>query len=188
MVLFGFLVCKQLNDGRLAVIGIGYNPTLANIESITTSLNIPFISIKWNANQETEPNQSKSSKEEDSDENDFELDDLDDLDKSDTFPIKSVNMHSPSSKVMNAIMDFIDHAKWSFVTIIYQESLGLEHIHHIIRTASITHKMMRLQVRQLSSNIDDWIYLLKDIKLSGSSHIVVDIETRYLNEFIQIVN
>ncbi len=101
----------------------------------------------------------------------------------------SVNMHTPSSKIMNAIVDLIDYYKWEFVTILFQESLGLEHIQNLIRIPSVINieKLSRTNVRQLSGDINEWGYLLKDIKLSGSSHIIVDIETKYINEFIRQV-
>ena len=189
--LFLKIVCNQLNDGRLAVIGIGSNPTLENIELMTTSLDIPYIAIKWNDVYETEPIITKKANlMEEDDDNGFDFEDNDSYpdDEDENSNIKSINMHSPSSKIMSAIMDYTHHLKWTFITILYQESLGIGHIQHIIRSTSITHKTLRLQVRQLSSNKDDWIYLLKEIKLSGSSHIIVDIETRYLNDFIEKVS
>ena len=180
-----------MNEGRLAVIGIGNNPTLYNIEAITTLLNIPFISIKWNNNYENDPITSNPSifikQNEEEDESFLELDDYySNLDeKIEAVGPLTMNMHSPSAKIMNAIVDFTDHYRWNFVTILYQESLGLDYIQHLVRTASISHKMLRTQVRQLSSNMNEWIFLLKDVKLSGSSHIIVAIETRLLNEFIE---
>lgn len=43
-------------------------------------------------------------------------------------------------------------------------------------------------MRQLSSDITKWTSLIKDIKSSGTSHIIVDIETRHMNEFIRQAN
>jgi hypothetical protein len=187
MIILIKIVCKQLENGRLAVIGIGDNPTLENIELMTTSLDIPYISIKWNNVYETEPMITKKANDDDDNNLDFD-DSFSSYDYDDTTSnVKSINMHSPSSKIMNAIMDFTDHLKWNFITILYQESLGVDHIQHIIRSTSVTHKALRLQVRQLSSNRDDWVYLLKEVKLSGSSHIIVDIENQYLNDFIEKV-
>jgi hypothetical protein len=194
-ILLKYLVCKDLNEGRLAVIGIGNNPTLYHLESITTILNIPYISIKWNDNYDSEllvgSNKKNSNKKDDEDENYIELDEnyANIYEDDENQNIFSLNMHTPSSKIMNAIVDLTDHYKWDFVTILFQESLGLEHIQDLIRIPSLTHidKGLRTQVRQLSGNINEWIYLLKDVKLSGSSHIIVDIETKYINEFIRQV-
>jgi hypothetical protein len=157
-------------------------------------LNIPFISIKWNNNNDNEPlvigtyNQ-KSEKREEDDDNYIELDDSY-LETDEILNPFSLNMHSPSSKVLNAVYEFSEYYKWEFITILYQESLGLEHIQDLIRLPTILHldRATRFQVRQLSSNITDWIYLLKDIKLSGSNHIIIDIETKYLNAFIKQVS
>jgi hypothetical protein len=188
-------VCRDLNEGRLAVIGIGNNPTLYHLESITTILNIPFISMKWSDNFDNDiliGNINKKIKKKYDDEDNFtEQDETDTevLDIDENTNKFSVNMHTPSSKIMNAIVDLIDYYKWEFVTILFQESLGLEHIQNLIRIPSVINieKLSRTNVRQLSGDINEWGYLLKDIKLSGSSHIIVDIETKYINEFIRQV-
>ncbi len=52
---------------------------------------------------------------------------------------------------------------------------------------AVFNSKFRLQVRQLNSDPKQWIYMLKDVKLSGSSHIIVDIETKYLNLFLEQV-
>ncbi len=72
----------------------------------------------------------------------------------------------------------------------YQESLGPNRVEELIRLPSniFNENKFRLQVRQLSTDIDKWIYLIKDVKLSGSSHIIVDIENKYMNRFVQLVN
>lgn len=175
-----------MNEGRLAVIGIGNNPTLYHMETIATSLQIPYIAIKWYENYELEVRQTKFDDEEvthtELDENYQNIYD-DDLNST------SINMHTPSSRIMNAIIDLVGYYKWDYITILYQESLGLEHVKDLIRLPSIAHidRIFRTQVRQLGENVNDWVYLLKDVKLSGSSHIIVDIETKYVNEFIRQV-
>ena len=74
-------MCRDLNEGRIAVIGIGSNPTLRHLETITTVLNIPFLSIKWNNNHDKEPlvisssNQNNFERRDDEDDNYIELDD-----------------------------------------------------------------------------------------------------------------
>lgn len=40
-------VCNELEDGRIAVIGIGDSPAFAHINSVCASLQIPFLAIKW---------------------------------------------------------------------------------------------------------------------------------------------
>jgi hypothetical protein len=41
------LLCNELFDGRLAVIGVGTSPVFAHIKAITNSLRIPYIAIEW---------------------------------------------------------------------------------------------------------------------------------------------
>ena len=101
-----------------------------------------------------------------------------------------MNIFPPANKHIEAIIDLINHYKWEFVTILYQESLGPNRVEELIRLPSslFNENKFRLQVRQLSTDIDKWIYLIKDVKLSGSSHIIVDIENKYLNRFLQLVS
>lgn len=101
----------------------------------------------------------------------------------------NLNIHPPANKLIAATIDVISYYKWEFVTILYQESLGPDRIEDLIRLPSnlFNENKFRLQVRQLSSDVDKWIYLIKDVKLSGSSHIIVDIESKYLNKFLQLV-
>lgn len=103
------------------------------------------------------------------------------------------------------MIDLIEYYKWEYVTILYQESTGLSRIEDLIklprrppqlrspnRTNMAVHlnlnNKVKLQVRQLSSDVRKWINLIKDVKLSGSSHIIVDIQTRHLNKFLEQVS
>ncbi len=165
-------MCNELNEGRIAVIGIGNSPTLDHLSSIAISLDIPYIEIKWDnfdANQHIElPT-------------DFD------------FLNSPINMHVPSHKIISAIVDLIYTYRWEYVTILYHESIGIDRIQELVRIPDrlvlpSSADKFRVQVRQLSKNVNDWIYLMKDVKLSGSSHIVVDIDTRYLNDFIRQVS
>ena len=45
----------------------------------------------------------------------------------------------------------------------------------------------RVRVRQLGADVTKWTQLIRDLKASGTSHIIVDIETQYMNEFIRQV-
>jgi hypothetical protein len=146
-----------------------------HIHAIADSLKVPYISIKWDSLEEENAiiaaaTQTSSDGE--------------------RGQINQVNIHPPAYKLMKAIIDLIDYYKWEYVTILYQESTGLDRIEDLIRLPrrSINDNKLRLQVRQLSSDINKWIYLIKDVKLSGSSHIIVDIQTRYLNKFLEQVS
>ena len=101
-----------------------------------------------------------------------------------------IHMHPPVFKLMKSIIDLINYYKWDLVTILYQESYGFDRIQNLINLPNSrkgANSKYRIRVRQLSSNINEWIYLIKDVKSSGTSHIIVDIETKYLNEFIKQV-
>jgi len=45
----------------------------------------------------------------------------------------------------------------------------------------------RIRVRQLGAEVSKWTNTIKDLKTSGTSHIIVDVETKYMNEFIRQV-
>ena len=154
------------------------------IYSVTKALKIPYISIKWE-NLEDE----------------YELDyKLYQALNSQIPPSHRINIHPPANKLMKGIIDLINYYKWEYVTILYQESNGLNRIEDLIKLTrklgsgnqglnmiGNTSPKIRVQVRQLSSDINKWIYLIKDVKLSGSSHIIVDIQTKYLNKFLEQV-
>jgi hypothetical protein len=165
-------VCTELHEGRLAVIGLGNSPTLDHLSSIATSLGIQYIEIKWENFDENRQDELLS---------DFD------------FLNNPINMHVPSFKIIDTIVDLIYFYRWEYVTILYQESIGLDRIQELVRIPDrlvlpSSADKFRVQVRQLSSKVSDWVYLMKDVKLSGSSHIIVDIETRYLNDFIKQVD
>ena len=162
-------------DGRIAVIGIGTNSVLNQVKSITNSLNIPYIAIEW----------SDSNK----------LASAYDTGSIDNNPASSlsnqVNIHPPAHQLIRSVIDLVMHYKWEFITILYAESLGPERVKDLIKLPYSNvwrkNKKMRLQIRQLSINESNWIYQLKEIKLSGSSHIIIDIEKQHFHRFIKIV-
>lgn len=45
-----------------------------------------------------------------------------------------------------------------------------------------------MHVKQLGIDVDQWIYTLKDVKQSGSSHIIADIQTKHLNKFLKFAD
>ena len=167
------LVCSEFNDGRIAVIGIGNSQTLEHIKAISNSLDVPFIKINWN---KYDDEYSKLKDNETSEES---------LDNS-----QEINLHPSSIKITEAIIDLVYHYNWEYITILYQESIGLDRIQHLLnipRLRTPFSDKYRVDVRQLSKDTSSWIYLLKDIKLKGSSHIIVDIEPYYLNQFVRQV-
>ncbi|CAF0769509.1 unnamed protein product [Brachionus calyciflorus] len=175
--------CQDIEDGRLAILAIGDNSAYRLIDSIANSLNIPYIEIKWNSLDEEytlismlmQKNQDES------------------LPKT-----NKVNIHPPANKLMKAIIDIIDKFKWESVTILFQESSGLSRLEDLIKlprnststnefhNQNILSNKLRVHVKKLSSDVSLWPVLIHDAKLSGSSHIIVDLSTKYLNKFIQL--
>lgn len=168
------LVCEEINYGRVAIIAVGNSPTFQVLQAIAVNLQIPYITVKNSLQkQKKKVEQTEISHEQDE--------------------VKRgniIHMHPPVFKLMRSIIDLINHYKWDYLTILYHESYGFDRIQNLINLSGSSQKTAskyRIRVRQLSSNIDEWIYLIKDVKLSGTSHIIVDIETKYLNEFIKQV-
>lgn len=175
-------MCNELNEGRIAIISIGDCPVFSYIQSIANSLKIPYLSIKWeNYNHRGENNNNNSANNEliQANEEYIEYN-------------SNLNIHPPANKLIEAVIDLISYYKWEFITILYQESLGPHRIEDLVRlpanlNSAFNENKFRLQVRQLSTDVEKWIYLIKDVKLSGSSHIIVDIENKHLNRFLQLV-
>ncbi len=175
------LLCSELFEGRLAVVGIGKSPVLSHIKAITNSLRIPYIAVEW-----TEKNNPTSAL-------DYLYSSDEDL-SIDSGPDRLtniVNIHPPSYQLMRAFIDMIIHYKWEFVTILYSEGQGPDRIQDLIKLPYSNMnikslKKLRLQVRQLSADTSQWIYQLKEIKLSGTSHLIIDIERDLFNKFIKV--
>jgi hypothetical protein len=101
-----YLVCSDFDDGRIAVLAIGSHPVYLHLHAIAESLHIPFISIKWESLSE---------------ENSI----INSLTSHVDTEINQINIHPPAHSLMNAIIDLIFHYKWEFVTVLFQESMGL---------------------------------------------------------------
>ena len=172
------LVCNELQDGRLAIIGIGTSSVLTLIKSISNSLRIPYLAVEW-SDSNTQPISSFDAPHEDK-----------------QLPAKftnQLNLHPPASEVTRAVIDLVIHYRWEYVTILYTESYGPDRVRDLIKLPYSTvwtnkKKKLRLQIRQLSVDKANWVYQLKEIKLSGSSHIIIDIERKNFNDFIRIVS
>jgi hypothetical protein len=169
------LVCDEFSQSRIAVIGIGRHPIFKHIQAIADSLKIPYIAIKWESLEE---------------ENELLVKVAQSAIDRKPIEINHVNIHPSANNLMKSVIHLVDYYKWEFVTVLYQESTGLDRVEDLIklpRNFIDENNKMRIQVRQLSEDVNKWIYLLKDIKLSGSSHLIVDIQTKYMNTFLKQV-
>ena len=163
-------MCNQINDGIIGVIVIGDEQFLFNLYALTNSLRIPYITIRWDSINDKSSLVSYAQ----------ELKQLNDE------PINHLNILPPSHKLIDAILDLIDYQGWDFVTVLFHQVSGFNRVEDLIKlNKKINHKV-RYQVKQLSSNSSDWKHLLREIKLSGSSHIIVDIHTKYLSRFFSV--
>jgi hypothetical protein len=138
------------------VLTIGNSRVFELAKLISNSLNIPYLTIKSDTN--TDPTVNNDDK--------YEL-----------------NMHPPISKIMEAIIDLMDHYKWTSIAILYQEPSRIE---DLVRVSG--NSKYRLMFKQLTAKPNDWSNVIKEIKEDGFFHIVIDIETDLINQFLVLVN
>ena len=161
-----------MSDGRIAIIAIGSSPVFAHIQGLANALKVPYISIKWDSLKEEKQIYSSA--------NSLIADE-------EETHLNQINIHPPSHRLLKAIIDLIEYYRWDYITLLFQESTGLDRLEELIRLPrrKQDEPKFRIQIRQLGPNVDEWIYLIKDLKLSGSSHIIVDIETKNMNKFLK---
>ncbi len=135
---------------------IGNSRVFELAKLISNSLNIPYLTIKSDTN--TDPTVNNDDK--------YEL-----------------NMHPPISKIMEAIIDLMDHYKWTSIAILYQEPSRIE---DLVRVSG--NSKYRLMFKQLTAKPNEWSNVIKEIKEDGFFHIVIDIETDLINQFLVLVN
>jgi hypothetical protein len=165
------IICNEINFGRIAVVAIGNSPTFQILKVISTNLNIPYVAVRNVFGEE-----AKILSEE--------------ADLKSSAPSKVINMYPPGHKLVQSLTDLINHYKWKYVTVLYQESYGFDRIQNLIKITNQNQanpNMFKIRVRQLNKDIRQWIYIIKDIKSSGTSHIIVDIEPYLINEFVRQV-
>ena len=149
-------VCKEIDSGRIAVLTIGNSRVFELAKLISNSLNIPYLTIKSDTN--TDPSINNDDK--------YEL-----------------NIHPPVNKIMEAIIDLINHYKWTHITVLYQEPRRIE---DLIRLDG--NSKQKFDFKYFDKNSSLWHQHFKDIRQSGSNNFIIDIETKLINEFIHLVN
>ena len=97
-----------------------------------------------------------------------------------------LNLHPSVNKLLSAIVDLIKYYKWTFVTVLFQEPNRIE---DLIKYAGIEfyENKLHFQFKLISSNSNEWLHLIKEVKSSGSSHIIIDLESKLINKFLKIV-
>jgi len=167
-------VCNELSEGRIAIIAVGESRVFSHLHTIMTPLKIPFIFIKWNTLEEEE----------------LLIDKINDLAHDDELYLDEnyqLNMHPSANHFLKAVVDLIAHYKWQNVVVLYHEERGFDHIMELVDLPRRWPTKLDVRLRGLSADVESWIFLLKDVRLSGSSHIIVDVQTKYLNKFLQQV-
>lgn len=91
-------LCSELEDGRIAIIGIGLGRLLDHIKYVASALDIPFLSIQWNSIH-------------------YE----DKLYKDDaSITRKAVNIYPSSIQINAAVNELIAYFRWEQITILFQ--------------------------------------------------------------------
>ena len=169
-------MCNELSEGRIAIIAVGESRVFSHLHTIASSLRVPFIFIKWNSLAEEDLLVHKL--------NELVHED-DDFDSDENN--NQINLHPTASEYLKAIVDLIAYYKWQNVLVLYHEERGFDHIIELVDLPRRWPTKLDVRLRGLSTDVDSWIYLLKDVKLSGFSQIIVDVQTKYLNKFLQQV-
>jgi hypothetical protein len=182
----------------LAVIAIGDSQVFYNLYGITSTLNIPYLSIKWDSLENKNSffsltNGLNNEKNEVIITQNIEkktlMINLDENDEHFSNEMTQLNMYPPAHKLMKAVLDLITYYNWEYVTILFQELDSLYRIEDLIRLQTTArNEKLKFNVKLLGSDASKWIEALKEIKLSGSSHIIVDIQSKQLNKFFEMVS
>jgi hypothetical protein len=141
------------------VLTIGNSRVFELAKVISNSLNIPYLTIK--SDTKTDPTIYTND-----DDDKYEL-----------------NMHPPTSKIMEAIMDLINHYKWTSITVFYQDPSRIEYL--IRLNGKSKHKF---DFKYLDTNSSIWYQHFKELRQTGSNNFIIDIKTNLINKFIHLVN
>ena len=100
--------------------------------------------------------------------------------------LNEINIHPTTSKIMEAVIDLIDHLQWKRIFVFYQEP---ERIEQLVSFTNIDDLKYDFQFRLIDINmIDEWINVINYARQMGYSHFIVDLDTKYINKFLELVN
>jgi hypothetical protein len=100
--------------------------------------------------------------------------------------LNEINIHPTTNKIMEAVIDLIDHLQWKRIFVFYQEP---ERIEQLVSFTNIDDLKYDFQFRLIDINmIDEWINVINYARQMGYSHFIVDLDTKYINKFLELVN
>ncbi|CAB4058878.1 GRIN [Lepeophtheirus salmonis] len=88
-------------------------------------------------------------------------------------PKYSVNVHPHPSVVGKALADLVRKIGWKSFVILYEDGTGLIRLQELLKLPK-SYESQKITVRQLYEDWDDYRPLLKEIKNSGETRIVLD--------------
>jgi len=98
-----------------------------------------------------------------------------------------LNIHPPTNKLNNAVIDFILNHNWKIITVLFDDPNRIEELIRFSSSDEAYDKKIKFNFRIFSSHVYLWQYLLKEVKKSGSTQIIVDLKTEMINDFLRIV-
>ncbi|XP_037082452.1 glutamate receptor ionotropic, kainate 2-like, partial [Pollicipes pollicipes] len=95
----------------------------------------------------------------------------------------SVNIHPHPTTLSKAYVSLTQHWGWKTFTIIYEDIDGLVRLQELLKAPSSSH--FKITIRQLPPDSSDYRPLLKRIKKSGSTKIVLDCRLSLLRPLLE---
>lgn len=94
-------------------------------------------------------------------------------------------MHPTANKIMEAIIDLIDHLQWKRIFVFYQEP---ERIEYLVGYTNIDDLKYDFKFRLLdTAKPDEWINSINYARQMGYSYFIVDLDAKYINKFLEFV-
>ncbi len=99
-----------------------------------------------------------------------------------------LNIHPPIAKLNKAIIDMVIHYKWNFVFVLFQDPDRVVDLIKFSEYSEYREQRIKFQFRILDNNMSYWSELLNEVKHSGCSHVVIDLKSNMINNFLNIVS
>ena len=85
---------------------------------------------------------------------------------------------------MRAIIDLITYLNWENVFVLFEDPNRIE---DLIRFADNQSPKINFQFRIINTNSSNWPHLLKYVRSSGFSNLIIDLDKKSINKFLDIV-